>query len=106
MLRADAGGFRNRRRWASKVVGLVGWIKTFEVRDPLYGTKMVRDPSFPRMPEFRRSKRRPWARSFARSRNQLYPPYPEPMIDKSSAMIAMRRVVFEVRWTLERNRSE
>lgn len=65
---------------------------------------MVRDPSFPLIPEFRRNNRLPWARSFALCRSRLYPPYPVVTIESNSATVAISLVVFDERLNRERNK--
>lgn len=70
---AARGGFRNSRLCASNVVGFVGYKVTLDV-DDLYGTYIIRDPSFLRMPEFFLNSRLPCARSLVLSCHHLYPP--------------------------------
>lgn len=67
-----------------------------------YGTKMVRDPSLPRKPEFRRNKRWPLAFSSDLSFSHLLLAYALPMTDSASANIVTVRAVVEVCPTLDR----
>lgn len=94
------GGCRNSRRCASNVVGFVGEIVTLDVVS-LYGTKIVRVPSFDFNPEFLRRRRRPCSCSFRRDCSHRQPPYPLVMIERVSARVASSRVIFEVASNLD-----
>ena len=90
---------RNSLRCASKVVNLVGKMVTLLV-ESLYGTNIVRLPSFPRSPLLRRTRRLPVSRSAFFLLYLLYPPYPPVTMAKESARVATRRVVRELRGPL------
>lgn len=62
----------------------------------LYGTNMVRDPSFPRSPELRLSSRRPCSFSFFRVFHQPSAPYPLPTMESVRRSAATNLVLLDV----------